>query len=159
MTELVLNTIETKPNIIGKLGYKPWDSRHNLAIQILKSWSNNKVTEFLKFPVFDAPRPRYFNLNPYEDIPYNIRGGIYQIGFLSDYIGDIPLKNQEDIRDNYKLLKENPFVKLEEEFPILILAPRNNFASESNLKDIDPVVMCVAIIQDDQYLIPLTQWE
>ena len=76
-------------------------------------------------------------------------------------MGNIPSENEGEIYRKFESLVNNPF--LEYSFELVILAPLNNFAEQSNITAIDPIVFAYFkrgsyTQQDENYLISLSQW-
>lgn len=160
--EIVLTKVKLEENLLGKYDYVPFQSRVNNVISLLEERINSEITSFLGFPVFNIPHFHILNRDEYYGEVLN--GDIYSIGYLKDYIGDIPLKNQKEIVENFQTLDKNPFIETiknsrSRKVDLFILAPENNFASTSNVSGIDPIVFVHCKINDHYVLIPLTQWD
>lgn len=159
--EIVLAKKEVKENLLSKYDYVPFQSRVNNIISLLEKRINDEITSFLKFPVFNTPHPFSLNRDEYYG---EMLDGVYSIGYLKDYIGDIPLKNQKELVENLQTIDKNPFIETIEnryshKADLFVLAPENNFASTSNVSGIDPIVFVHCKINDHYVLIPLTQWD
>ncbi len=159
MINLNLELRKTSENILNKnkigFDYKPYSERVNNVLLYLNKMLSTKFTEFLNFPIFSLKGYHSFKGIEIEKI--------YNIDLLENFMGNIPLKNQEEIIRNLEILQKNPFLQLIKvqgynRPQLFVLAPKNNFATENNESGIDPIVFAHCIINNEQYLIPITQW-
>lgn len=162
MTELKLINQEITKDTESSIGYnyKSYSVRINDILKELESWKHKKLSTFLNFPVFNIPNS--FKLNDGFDSVDGIElSGIYDIKPISQYIGYIPHKNQLEINNNIKTIKENPFIDSHEDYEeyCFILAPKNNFETTNNISGIDPIVFYRCKINNEKILIPVTQWD
>ena len=149
MLQPLLKKEEVGINILTSLNYRSFKERQNNIIDYLNRLLSKEMTDFLSFPVYSFDQ--YFPAFEKQEFE-----GIYRLGLMSDFIGNIPEKNQIEINERIGLLRSNPFLDY---VNLMILAPMNNFASESNIKAIDPIVFAVCKIKDKNYLVPLSQWD
>lgn len=113
-------------------------------------------------------RPKWLKQNNSEGIATRayIFDGVYILDDLQNYIGDIPEYNQQKIKERYDLVRDCYFLKIDKH--LKILAPMNNFAYQSNISAVDPIVFAVDNSKKSRHsapnslsgahLIPLTWW-
>lgn len=166
---LALEKIKEPKNLLKKnISYSSYPERVNNIIELLDKLKVKKLSEFFNYPIYDITRYIDFRESSYFK---QLDLGIYDIRNLNQYIGDIPETNQLEIIQNFNILKEHPFIKMvkhgsfygrEYEDSFFILAPKNNFAIENNIKGIDPIVFAYCKYDDNGHtchiLVPLTQW-
>lgn len=149
MIELKMPIVKKEDETLSTLGYKSFSKRLNNIILKLDNLKNKKISEFLNFPVYNESEHRV------DWVKHDLEG-IYSIDLLDNFIGDIPFEKRKSIVENMKILDNNPFMSISSE--LLILAPKNNFATTNNINAIDPIVFVHACIQKKYYLIPIAQW-
>lgn len=144
-----------KENILSCVGYEPFEERTLSLISSFERAIHKRFTESLGENVYS-----FRDIIGHYGEPINEEyKGVYKFGSLSDYIGNIPAENQNEIIFKYNKLKKNAFISFD--FKLCVLAPINNFASENNIKAIDPIVFVYFREHKDRgdyYLIPLTHW-
>jgi hypothetical protein len=141
--------LKKEDEILSSLGYKPFSKRVDDILLKLESLKNKELSNFLSFPVYDEREGRV------DWVKHDLEG-IYSIDLLDNFIGDIPFEKKKDIIANMELLNNNPFMKVSSK--LLILAPKNNFATTNNIEAIDPIVFAHVCIKQKYYLIPIAQW-
>lgn len=145
----------TQENKMSHLGYKSYEDRVFDLASLFKNSLDEEYTKTIGSNVYVS---RDFK-DPWRETEL-IFNGIYRLEKIELYMGLIPEKNQIEISEKMKILRSNPFLK--QKFTLKILAPLNNFASESNISAIDPIAF--AYFEDDKYcyrnnfLIYLSQW-
>ena len=149
-------------NLIKQFDFKPYSERVVESLFDLSEMRNNELSNHFNVNIYDV---KIFNIgndidrmrrndNQFDGIDV---GTIYEINYLSKYLGEIPEVNQLEIIEKHDLLSKNPIInKLLNE--LMILAPHNNFEGDNNIKGIDPVVFAVCEINNQVKLIELTQW-
>ena len=172
LTHFKLNfpTLELKPNeLTSKFGHYSYEQRLASLINTLKSREDRELTKFFNYPAYSVNSW----IDPTSDDLINLSlNGIYDIKPVTLFLGSIPPENQKQVEEAVEVLEKHPFLKLikHEHYPsrkyynvLYVLAPKNNFASESNIKAIDPIVfiLCSRVNEHRQtnyYLIPVSQW-
>ena len=166
---LALEKIKEPENLLKNIiSYSSYPERINNIITLLDKLKVKKLSEFFNYPIYDITR--YIDTRESTQFKH-LDLGIYDIRNLNQYIGYIPENNQLEIIQNFKVLKEHPFIKMVNHGSFsgkkyadsfFILAPKNNFAIENNIKGIDPIVFAYCTYHDDGHtchiLVPLTQW-
>lgn len=158
-------------NLISDLGYKSFQERTKSLIEGLENSIIDKYSKALGINCYDLYKAtgKYFKYNKEEEkmakgLKYM---GVYKFSNLSDYIGEIPEKNQREIKTKLDILKSHSFIKvLGWDFKLMVLAPLRDFADEENIKAIDPIVFAWTpygrnnrdINSIGALLIPLTWW-
>lgn len=149
-------------NLIKQFDFKPYGERVVESLFDLSEMRNNELSNYFNVNIYDV---KIFNIgndinrmrrneNQFDGIDV---GTIYEINYLSKYLGEIPEVNQLEIIEKHDLLSKNPIIdKLLNE--LMILAPHNNFEGDNNIKGIDPIVFAVCEINNQVKLIELTQW-
>ena len=149
MIELKTPTVKKEDEILSTLGYKSFSKRVDNILLKLDSIKNEELSNFLNFPIYDERESRV------DWVKHDLEG-IYSIDLLDNFIGEIPFEKRNDIVENMELLNNNPFMKVSHK--LLVLAPKNNFATTNNINAIDPIVFVHACIKEKYYLIPIAQW-
>lgn len=163
--------VEVKTNTLSKeFGHYNYEQRLVNVINILKNKQDKKISEFFNYPVYKVNS--WVDINNYSNVIDKSLDDIYTIKPITSFIGVIPEINQKEIKNAMDVLKKHPFLKLFADDKawcqtytrtLYVLAPKNNFASENNIKGIDPIVFVLCTNIDEHgytnyYLIPVTQW-
>ncbi len=158
ITEPVFDVDVPKINKLHHLGYYSYEERVFDLADYFKKNIDVKMTETIKATTYCGVSSSYVGYTAMKN--HTIFYGVYKLAPFEEYFGHIPIKNQIEIKERYEKLVNNPF--LTQKFELVILAPLNNFASENNIKAIDPIVFARfttgehCYIKD--YLITLSQW-
>lgn len=162
MEELIIEPVfdvdVPKINKLHDLGYYSYEERvFNLANYFKKN-IDVKMTETIKATTYCDISYSYVGYGVNKN--HLIFCGVYKLAPFEEYMGHIPIENQIEIKEKYAKLVNNPF--LTQKFELVILAPLNNFASENNIKAIDPIVFARFTTgehcYEKDYLITLSQW-
>lgn len=145
-------------NLLRDLGYYSYEERLFDLAEMFKKNVNIKYSKTVGAMVYEKVADRYKGSQPRMN--HLIFNDIYKLGPFESYMGNIPQKNQVEIKNRFNALLENPM--LNQEFELVILAPLNNFAEDSNIKAIDPIVFAYfkegENCYERNYLITLSQW-
>jgi hypothetical protein len=153
-----LNFIKTQKNLITELQYYSFEERTFDLSELFKSKINKEMSTIIGSNVYCGVAKNYIGKG--VNANHLIFNGVYKLAPIDEYIGIIPENNQIEIKQKFESLKSNPFLK--QKFELVILAPLNNFSSDSNINAIDPI--CFAYFKDGEncyeknYLITLSQW-
>lgn len=162
MEELIIEPVfdvdVPKVNKLEHLGYYSYEERvFNLA-NYFKNNIDENMTETIKATTYRGVSAGYEGYGAIKN--HLVFYGVYKLAPFEEYFGYIPIKNQIEIKEKYEKLISNPF--LTQKFELVILAPLNNFASENNIKAIDPIVFARFTTgkhcYEKDYLITLSQW-
>lgn len=147
-----------KPNILRHLGYYSYEQRIFDLANYFKKNIDVKMTETIKATTYCGVGSTYIGYGAMKN--HTIFNGVYKLAPFEEYFGHIPIENQIEIDEKYTQLINNPF--LTQKFELVILAPLNNFATENNIKAIDPIVFARFTTGEHcytkYYLITLSQW-
>ena len=147
--------IKKELNILSKFKHQNYTERLFDLCEMFETSVNKKMSEIIGSSVYEGVARNYCKHR--NHLVFN---GIYKLAPIETFLGIIPQENQMEIKVKMESLKDNPF--LEQNFELLILAPLNNFAGESNITAIDPVAFAYFKSGENCYernfLIKLSQW-
>lgn len=160
-TEIISPSLEvkkTQKNTLKHLHYYSFEDRVFDLADMFKSNLNEKYTNIIKAATYEGVADHYKGKGARKHHP--IYNGVYKLAPMSKYMGYIPEINQKEINDKFQALKDNPFLK--QNFKLVVLAPLNNFATDNNIKAIDPIAFAYfkegKYCYEKNYLITLSQW-
>jgi len=152
------NFKKVQQNLISDLKYYSFEDRVFDLSTLFVSKLNERMTEIIGSKTYMNVAKNYKGNGVNEN--HLIFNGVYKLAPLDGYFGFIPEKNQIEIKEKIEKLKNNPFLK--QNFELVILAPLNNFATENNIKAIDPIAFAYfkegEHCYEKNYLITLSQW-
>jgi len=151
----------SEENKLDFLGYKPMIERRLDLLNYLKNSKNDKLSNFLHCEVYNCLTGPTQDLERYggyvSDLYSKTFENGYSINAISKYIAKIPLKNQEEIAEICKTLKENPLIKF---YGVKIFAPTSHFVNTISIVDVDdPIAFAEIAIQNKLYHIVISQWD
>lgn len=144
-------------NILKELNYYSFEERLFDLSTLFKDNLDKDLSRAIGTPVYKNVIHGYKKSGARQTHPtFN---GIYKLAPIDIYMGKIPKINQEEISSRFDTLVNNPIFK--HSFELVILAPLNNFAEDSDIKAIDPIAF--AYFDEGEhsritYLITLSQW-
>jgi hypothetical protein len=155
-------------NKINHLGYTSYIDRINNILSMFDDAFVKDLTETFNYPIYDCKKIKGLNISFWNEYTPSVFeatfDGIYKLDKLKTFIGLMPLKNQLEIKEKIEILQQSKSFSLikhdqDKLENLVVLAPMNNFAIESNIKAIDPIVfLYVRTLKNNHILIPLTQW-
>lgn len=158
--EIIKRPTNSFKNNLNFKDYVPFVQRTENLLKVLDSNKNKELSLFFNYPVYNyriKKDTEYRDKGIIQDFDYTRNyEGVYSLDFISNFLGNIPTKNQDDINNALVVLQKNPFFEFKN---LMVLAPLNNFASTNNVSAIDPIVFALIEFKNNEYLIPITQWD